>query len=198
MAISAVMFFKSDGDIRAIYDAVIDEMGVRDNPARGGIYHWCAPVPGGMQVCDVWETSEAFDAFAQEKIAPITARHGLGAPELDVQPVHEMIVGRSMSHTGTGVLFEFDGDTDALLAGIDSINERMNAIASPPEGLVFHCSTARSGGVRVIDHWRSREDFERFVETQLKPALANVAMPQPRMTFFDVYNTIDKRVAAHV
>lgn len=198
MAISAVMLFTSTDDVRKIYDAVIDEMGVRDNPPTGAIYHWCAPTAGGMQVCDVWETREQFERFAKDHIGPVTAKHGLGPPKLDIAEVHEIIVGRVTSHKGTGLLVDFDGDTDQLLRKIDLVNTRMNAVADPPQGLIFHCTTPAPGGIRVIDHWRAREDFDRFVETRLTPAMEAAGLPEPRVSDFDVYNTIDKRVIARV
>lgn len=198
MAITAVMFFKSDGDVKKIYDAVIDEMGVRDNPPAGSLYHWCAPVKGGMQVCDMWETREQFERFAQEKIGPITAKHGLQAPQMEVTPVHEFIKGRVTDHKGTGLFIEFDGDTKQLLGYVDDINEGANIAGDPPAGLVIHWSMPTASGIRVIDHWRSRQDFDQFVQTRLGPALKALNMSQPRITQFEVYNTIDPRVAAKV
>lgn len=198
MAISAVMLFNSTGDVRKIYDGVIDEMGVRDNPPPGSVYHWCAPVRGGMQVCDVWETHEQFERFAKEQIGPVTAKHGLGPPQVDVREIHELIVGRAASHKGCGLLVDFEGDTKQLLKQIDQVNQRMNAVADPPQGLVFHCTVPAPGGIQVIDHWQAREDFDRFVDTRLAPAMGAAGLPQPRVTEFEVYNTIDRRVAARV
>ena len=198
MAISAVMFFKKpdDRDVRMIYDAVIDEMGVRDNPAKGCIYSWCAPVEDGLHVCEVWETQEDFERFAQEKIGPLTAKQGLQAPKLSVTPVHEMVVGRDTDHKGVGVFVEAEGDAEELLSKVDRASERMNVAANPPEGLIFHWMTTTPTGICSFDHWRSREDFERFVDEKLAPTLVESGLPQPRITYFDVYNTIDRRVTA--
>lgn len=198
MAITALLVFKSDGDVRKIYDAVIDEMGVRNNPPEGSIYHWCAPVKGGMLVCDAWETREQFERFAQAKIGPITAKHGLQPPEMEIAPVHEMIKGRSTDRKGVGIFVELDGRTSELLGYIDDINKRMNAIADPPPGLVMHWTMATASGIRAVDHWRSREDFEHFVETRLGSALQALNVPQPRIKSYEVYNTIDPRVTAKV
>ncbi len=198
MPISAVMFFRSGGNARALYDDVIDEMGVRDNAPRGAIYHWCAPVEGGLRACDAWETREDFERFAHDFIGPASVKHGLAAPDVDVQTIHELIVGRETSRAGTGVFLDFDGDSDELLRKIDSVNERLHVTAQPPEGLAFHWSAPSAKGVRVIDHWRSREDFERFVQTRLADALGRVSVPQPRIQYFEVYNTIDRRVAARL
>lgn len=198
MAITAVMLFKSDKDVQKIYDAVIDEMGVRDNPPDGAIYHWCAPVKGGMLVCDMWETRDRFERFSKEKIGPITAKHGLQPPELEIAPVHEFIRGRATDHKGTGLFIEFDGDTQKLLGYVDDINEGANIAGDPPAGLIIHWSMPGASGIRVIDHWRSRQDFDKFVQTRLGPAMQSLNMPQPRITSYEVYNTIDPRVAAKI
>ena len=198
MAISAVMLFTSTGDVRKIYDAVIDEMGVRDNPPPGSIYHWAAPVRSGMQVCDVWETREQYERFAKERIGPITAKHGLGPPQVEIADVHVYILGRTTSHKGAGLLVDFTGKTEDLLEKIDRADEHMNVKTDPPQGLVFHCTTPSPDGVRVIDHWRALEDFERFVDVRLSAAMEASGLPQPHVTQFEVYNTLDRRVTARV
>jgi hypothetical protein len=197
MAISAVMLFHSNDDVRKIYDAVIDEMGVRDNAPRGLIYHLCAPVSGGLRVCDVWESREEFERFAQLQIGPITSKHGLTAPLVEITPVHEMALGRSTAHQGTGLFVEWEGDTTMLLQRIVEANARMNFNANPPDGLIVHWTVPSITGVRIIDHWRSREDFNRFVQSRLAGTMDAIGMPPPRIIEFAVYNTIDPRVPAH-
>jgi hypothetical protein len=197
MAISAVMLFHSNDDVRKIYDAVIDEMGVRDHAPPGAIHHMCAVVPGGLRVCDLWETREQFERFAQMQIGPITFKHGLTAPLVELTPVHEMILGNSTARQGIGFFAEWEGDTTMLLQRIVEANARMNAVSNPPDGLVMHWTVPSITGVRVIDHWRSRDDFERFKQTRLAATMEAIGMPPPRFTYFDIYNTIDPRVPAH-
>lgn len=198
MAISAVMLFESDGDVRAMYDAVVDEMGIRSNPPRGLIHHWCAPVSGGLRVCDVWETREEFEHFAREKIVPIAMKHGLPPTVPEIAPIHEMIAGEAMVQKGTGFFIDVDGDTIELLRKIDDMNRRMSMDSQLPEGLALHCTIPAPNGIRVIDHWRSTEDFENFVDTRLGSAIAAVALPQPNITSFEVYNTVARTAPAKV
>lgn len=198
MAISAVMFFQSTGDVRIIYDSVLDEMGTRDNPAPGQIYHWCAPVRAGMHVCDMWETREQFERFAKDKIGPLSAKHGLGPPSLVIAQVHEFIAGRATSHKGAGVLIDFDGETERLLRQIDRMNQQMDVVAEPPQGLAIHWTMPSVQGIRVVDHWQSHEDFAQFVRERLEPAIESAGLPEPRVTEFNVYNCIDRRVLARV
>jgi hypothetical protein len=191
------MLFTSDGDVRKMYDAVLDDMGVREAPPRGLLHHWCAPVYGGLRVCDVWESRDLFDTFAKEKIGPLSAKNGFQAPMVEVAQVYEMVPGSTHVRKGIGFFVDFDGDTAQLLKQIDDANKRMNVSANPPEGLAFHCSTAAPRGVRIIDHWRSSEDFERFIDTRLGAILPTVGLPQPRITDFEIYNSLGSRVPTH-
>ena len=46
----------------------------------------------GIRVTDVWETREAFDTFAQEKIGPITSEVGMpNPPEIQIFEVHNYL-----------------------------------------------------------------------------------------------------------
>lgn len=43
----------------------------------------------GLQVTDVWKSREQFDAFAQEKIMPLSVKAGFaGPPKLTFYEVH--------------------------------------------------------------------------------------------------------------
>jgi hypothetical protein len=92
MAIAVVMEF--DGGTLEQYDQVIDRMGLENGgPApEGALFHWVTLVDGGFRVTDVWETREAFDSFAQEKIGPITAEVGIpGPPRMSFFEVHSYV-----------------------------------------------------------------------------------------------------------
>jgi hypothetical protein len=75
------------------YDAVIDEMQLGGKPAPHGIFHVAGPMEGGgMRIMDVWDSQKAFEDFAQNKIGPITQKHGIGAPKVTVWPVHNTLM----------------------------------------------------------------------------------------------------------
>ena len=66
--------------------AVLRELGLDTNPAVGQVFHLEGPMEGGgMRVVDVWESPEAFQAFAQERLAPAFQRVGASLPA-DMQP----------------------------------------------------------------------------------------------------------------
>jgi hypothetical protein len=75
------------------YDEVIGNMGFEPNGvgAPGGQFHWVAKNGEGIRVCDVWDSREQFEAFAAEKIGPLTAQAGLGEPQMTFYEVHNTL-----------------------------------------------------------------------------------------------------------
>jgi heme-degrading monooxygenase HmoA len=73
------------------YDQVIEKMDLGGKSAPGGLFHWSAQGDGELVVVDVWETPEQFQAFADEKIGPITAEVGVNPPQIEDYPVHNTL-----------------------------------------------------------------------------------------------------------
>ena len=65
--------------------AVLQALDLENNPAAGQIFHLEGPMDGGMRVVDVWESPEAFQAFAQERLAAAFQEAGAAFPA-DMQP----------------------------------------------------------------------------------------------------------------
>ena len=80
-------------DTVAQYDDVIQELeeAGHGNPP-GRLSHVAALKGTGYVVVDVWESQEAFDAFAQALIPLIDAVGG-SVPKIEVAPVHNRING---------------------------------------------------------------------------------------------------------
>ena len=61
----------------------------------------------------------------------------------------------------------------------DQVNARVNPPGGAPDGLIFHAAgPSPNGGWRVIDVWDSRATFERFLETSVMPAVAEILGPE--------------------
>jgi hypothetical protein len=78
-----------------------------------------------------------------------------------------------------GMLIDVPGGTQQLY---DRINETMFGTSDPPpsdmpDGLIFHTAGATAEGWRIFDVWESREQFERFFEDRVVPAMQQVAGP---------------------
>ncbi len=80
MAVAVILDFP--GATLEQYDQVIERMGF----SKGGVgppeilFHWITKTEEGTRVVDVWETREAFERFAEEKIGPITKEVGVPGP----------------------------------------------------------------------------------------------------------------------
>jgi hypothetical protein len=92
MAVGVLMDFASGEN--AAYDRVLERMGLTDGrPPAGALFHIAGEVDGGFRVVDVWESAEAFQAFAEEKIGPMSAAEGFPPPEVSMWEIHN-----TMSH----------------------------------------------------------------------------------------------------
>jgi hypothetical protein len=92
MPVAIVMEFA--GGTLEQYDEVIAKMGFSPGGAGapGGMFHWVTQTDDGIRVTDVWQTREQFDAFAAEKIGPITAEVGIpGPPQMTYYEVHNYL-----------------------------------------------------------------------------------------------------------
>ncbi|MFE3759998.1 hypothetical protein ACFXO9_37320 [Nocardia tengchongensis] len=86
------------------------------------------------------------------------------------------------------VIVELD---DTTVAQYDSILEILGFTPGGPmaSGGLFHWVTATDAGVRVTDVWNSADDFQRFANEQLAPALQKAGVGnEPRISFEAVHN----------
>jgi hypothetical protein len=55
-------------------------------------------------------------------------------------------------------------------------------------GAMFHWVARTEDGLRVTDVWRSRDDWEAFLQEQVIPATQQLGFPEPEVTYVDVHN----------
>ncbi len=67
------------------YDAVMAKLGIDANPPAGGVLHMATVTDDGIEVCDVWQTEQAFNGFLQQRLLPVVerARHHGRARDTD-------------------------------------------------------------------------------------------------------------------
>ena len=73
------------------YDQILEKMGLTPGGSTppGALFHWVAETDDGWHVVDVWESRDAFDRFAQEKIGPYSAEVGIESePEMRFYDIH--------------------------------------------------------------------------------------------------------------
>ena len=94
MPITAFELFFPGGTAEQ-YDQVIEKMGFsrHGTGAPASLFHWVSVSDDGIKVVDVWESPEAFQAFAEEQIGPYTQEVGLPEPQVTPYPVHNYMTG---------------------------------------------------------------------------------------------------------
>ena len=91
-----------------------------------------------------------------------------------------------------GVQMEFPG---ATLAQYDQVIQKMGFRLGGPgaPGGLFHWVTKTDAGIRVVDVWESREQYEKFSAERVRPLSAQVGITEsPKVTFFEVHNYLTK------
>jgi len=91
MAIGA--YFRPPSMTAAQYDDVIQRLAKAGAGApKGRLYHCCFGTGDGMQVFDIFDSQENFDAFG-EVLMPILASVSLDPGQPMIEPIHSIIVG---------------------------------------------------------------------------------------------------------
>jgi hypothetical protein len=71
-----------------------------------------------------------------------------------------------------GIILEWDGfDT----SDYDGVCERIGFPANWPEALISHAAGQSEEGLRLTEIWESREDFDRWIENVIQPAVGEIA-----------------------
>jgi hypothetical protein len=86
---AVAMLLEWPGETREQYEQLMSVVGLEENPPEGGLLHVAGPMPGGWRVLDIWESEEAFERFANERLRPAVEKVELPAmPQPQFFPVH--------------------------------------------------------------------------------------------------------------
>lgn len=86
-------YFTPSGFTPDVYDDVIKRVEAAGAGAPAGrLYHTAMDAGGQIQVFDVWESQEAFEAFGAT-LLPIMAELGADPGQPMVMPVHNIVKG---------------------------------------------------------------------------------------------------------
>jgi hypothetical protein len=87
-----------------------------------------------------------------------------------------------------GVQLDFRG---ATLEQYDLTAESLGLLPGGPAApdQLFHWVTKTDNGIRCLDVWESREAFEEFWETRVRPVLPEIGVVDPpEIQYFEVHN----------
>jgi hypothetical protein len=77
----------------------------------------------------------------------------------------------------------------ATLAEYEDVRRISNFEGDPPVGGLLHVCAADGDGLRITDVWESAEDFQRFVESRLMPAVAQAGIQsEPQIEIYPAHN----------
>jgi hypothetical protein len=79
----------------------------------------------------------------------------------------------------------------ATLDQYDQVIEAMGFTPGGPGGPggLFHWVTKTDDGIRVVDVWESKEQYEHFAQEKIAPLSQQAGFPSPpEITFHDVHN----------
>ena len=87
------LYFTPDSFTAAKYDEAISQLEAAGAGAPAGrLYHVALETDGQIQVFDVWDSQESFDAFG-ETLVPIMTALGVDPGQPMVSKVHNLIQG---------------------------------------------------------------------------------------------------------
>lgn len=90
-----------------------------------------------------------------------------------------------------GVLLDIPGGTQEQY---EEINQKAfgdpKGPTEPISGLIIHTAGATSGGWRIFDVWESREQFDRFNDEYIMPAVQGMDLPQMPPEVYELSNLI--------
>ena len=93
---AVAMFMHWPGMTSDQYDAVMARLGLDANPAAGGVLHVAALTEKGLEVCDVWQTEQAFHGFLEHRLLPVVGALEIqGEPEIRLVSLHNLYAADS-------------------------------------------------------------------------------------------------------
>jgi hypothetical protein len=94
MGVAVAMFMRWPGMTSDQYDTVMGRLGLDANPAAGGVLHVAAVTDDGVEMCDVWQTEQAFNGFLEHRLLPAVSELGIpGEPRITLVPLHNLYAG---------------------------------------------------------------------------------------------------------
>ncbi len=78
------------------YDAVMARLGLDANPPAGGVLHVAVTTDDGLEVCEVWQTEQAFSSYLEHRLLPVVSELGIGGePDLRAHATAQPLRRRS-------------------------------------------------------------------------------------------------------
>ena len=83
-----------------------------------------------------------------------------------------------------GIIEEFAWGSD--MAFYDDLAKEIDFPRVWPEGLIYHAAGPAEGGMRIVEHWESQTDYDRYIEHTIGPAIMNLLGDKADQATYDV------------
>ena len=98
---AVAMFMHWPGITANQYDAVMARLELDAKPAAGGVLHVAALTEEGLEVCDVWQTEQAFQGFLQRRFLPVASELELQGERYSATAARTFADGRPVAPAAT-------------------------------------------------------------------------------------------------
>jgi hypothetical protein len=194
MAVAFILDFP--GGTLEQYDAVVEKMDLGGRLAPGGLFHAAGATDTGVRVCDVWESEEVFQQFAESKIGPITAEAGLPQPEIRSFEVNQ-IRGSGGGPVEFVQIIAIPGTTEDDFRALDE--KVLAPTGEIPEACVYHVNGQLADSYCVLDYWSSKAARDEFMQSQVGPAMQAAGITaEPSIEELSVHNSLTEPATARV
>ena len=87
-----------EGMTKNVYEQVMQNMNLADNPPKGMVTHISTFDSKGIRVTDVWESESDFRTFGDNRLMPALKKIGFKEnPVIEVYPLHTLIDERQLN-----------------------------------------------------------------------------------------------------
>ena len=182
-----LVIFDIEGGTAEQYERIneIAEIEGSEDAPPGLIQHLAGPTEGGFLIADLWESAEAFEAFA-ERLIPIVAE--VMGPEAAETPPRIHDVHNHLEGSGESAAIIMVADVPGMTT--DQYDQMVGDIPDHDTGhpSVYHIAAITDDGLLVVDVWESEEAFGSFIDQQVGPAGEQAEMPEFTPRIVPVHN----------
>jgi len=95
-----VALVTGEGLTKNLYDQLMRDMKIEENPPTGLITHIATFDSNGIRVTDVWESENDFNTFAENRLKPGFQKIGYNnRPKTETYPLHNYVETQTMKRT---------------------------------------------------------------------------------------------------
>jgi hypothetical protein len=92
-----VALVRIEGFTKNLYEQIMRDMNVEDNPPKGMVTHIATFDSKGIRVTDVWESESDFRNFGDNRLSPGLQKIGFkGHPNVETYPLHTLIEAQQL------------------------------------------------------------------------------------------------------